>query len=88
MTSDHESSGSEQSQVGDMVAISPSERIDNIRLRVTNAERAIADFEFENGDFRTVAFDREQAEAFREQIADTYRMHDEQAGGQSGDRDE
>lgn len=80
--------GSEQSQVGSMVALSPSERVAGISMRCTSGEYAIADIEFQDGDDRRVVFTREQAEAFREQIADTYRMHDEQAGGQPGDRDD
>jgi hypothetical protein len=80
--------GSEQLTVGDMVSVGASERVDGIRLRVTGLEYAIADIEFEDGGDTRVVFTREQAEAFREQIADTYRMHDENTGGQPGDCDE
>lgn len=88
MASDRPSADSEQSQAGSMVALSTSERVDGISMRCTTGGHAIADFEFKNGDERRVVFTREQAEAFREQIADTYRMHDENTGGQPGDRDE
>lgn len=64
-------------EVGGIVSFNGDRRIEDITLTITESGDAIADVELAGGDVEQIVFTRNQAEAFREQIAASYEAHDE-----------